>query len=174
MGRVSYEKRLDRAIEIARRAGRKLKIAAKVDPADGDYFRERVRPLLKYPNVEFLGEVPESGKAELLGGASAMLFPIDWPEPFGLAVIEAMACGTPTIAFDKGSMSEIIENGVNGFRVGSIDEAVEALGRIRLIDRAGCRRSFEKRFTAARMAADYLALYQRVLESAGRPIGAAR
>jgi len=167
LGRISPEKRVDRAIEIARRAGMKLKVAAKVDRADRDYFQEKIEPLLRDPLVEFMGEVGGSAKADLLAGAYALLFPIDWPEPFGLVMIEAMACGTPVIAWRNGSVPEVMNDGVTGFVVGSIDEAVAAVGDIMALDRANCRRVFEKRFSASRMAQDYVAIYERMLEQGG-------
>lgn len=162
LGRLSPEKRPDRAIRIAERAGVKLLIAAKVDPADRAYFEEQIRPLLKNPWVEYIGEIGESDKSDFLGNARALLFPIDWPEPFGLVMIEAMSCGTPTIAFDCGSVREIIDEGVTGFIVRSEDEAVRAVDKARRLDRAACRRMFERRFTVSRMAASYAQLYERI------------
>jgi glycosyltransferase involved in cell wall biosynthesis len=164
LGRISPEKRPDRAISIAVKAGMKLKIAAKVDPVDRVYFESTVKPLLDHPNVEFLGEINERQKNEFLGHAYAYLFPIDWPEPFGLAMIEAMACGTPTIAFRCGSIPELIDDGVTGFIVESEEEAVDALKRIKYLSRARCRATFERRFTACRMAKDYLNIYDSVAE----------
>lgn len=161
IGRISPEKRADRAIEIARRAGRKLKIAAKVDEYDLPYYR-KIKRLLSHPHVEFLGEVDECGKKALLGGALAVLFPIDWPEPFGLVMIEALACGTPVIAYRAGSVGEIIEDGVTGFVVDSMEEAVAAAERVSSLDRGACRRSFEARFSVERMARDYLAVYGKL------------
>lgn len=163
LGRMSIEKRPDRAIEIARRAGMKLKIAAKVDKADREYFNTEIKPLLSDPLIEFVGEIGEVEKQEFLGNARALLFPIDWPEPFGLVMIEAMACGTPIIAYPSGSVSEIIDDGVTGFLVNDIDAAVSAVERLESIDRRRCRLTFEKRFTANRMASDYLKLYNRTL-----------
>ena len=163
LGRISPEKRVDRAIEIARRAGWRLRIAAKVDKADAVYFDNVIRPLLSEPHVEFLGEISEAEKSEFLGDAAALLFPIDWPEPFGLVMIEALACGTPVIAFRAGSVEEIVEDGVSGFVVASVPEAVEAVGALNRLDRAACRREFEKRFTAARMAKDYVRIYREVV-----------
>lgn len=162
VGRISPEKRLDRAIEIAQRTDLPLRIAAKVDPVDVDYFRAVIRPLLDHPLVEFLGEVDDRGKNELLGGARALLFPIDWPEPFGLIMIEAFACGTPVVAWQHGSVNEVIEHGVTGFVCDDIGAAVRAVRALDGIDRAACRRAFEERFTADRMARDYLALYARL------------
>lgn len=165
LGRISPEKRVDRAIEIARRAGIPLRIAAKVDKADRDYFETRIRHLLREPGVEVVGEIDEARKGSFLGNALAVLFPIDWPEPFGLVMIEAMACGTPVIAFPGGSVPEVLEDGVTGRIVSSIDEAVEAVERLDTLSRRRCREVFEKRFTARRMADDHVALYGRLLES---------
>ena len=164
VGRTSPEKGLDRAIEIARRAGIELRVAAKVDDADRDYFREVIEPLLDGPLVEFVGEIGEAEKEEFLGNALALLFPIDWPEPFGLVMIEAMACGTPVIAFPGGSVVEIVEPGRNGFIVPDAAAAVAAVGKAGDLDRSLCRELFEVRFSAQRMARDYLELYERVLE----------
>jgi glycosyltransferase involved in cell wall biosynthesis len=161
LGRISPEKRPDRAIEIAGRAGLKLKIAAKVDKADQDYWNEVIAPMVAaHPNVEFIGEVNEHQKAGFLGNARALLFPIDWPEPFGLVMIEAMACGLPVIAFANGSVAEVIDDGVTGFIVNGIDEAVAAVRSVEKLDRAEVRATFEERFTAERMARDYLAIYR--------------
>jgi glycosyltransferase involved in cell wall biosynthesis len=159
LGRVSPEKGVDRAIEIARRAGLPLRIAAKVDPVDQEYFDSVIHPRLSEPGIEYLGEIGESDKSEFLGRAYALLFPIDWPEPFGLVMIEAMACGTPVIAFDRGSVPEVLENGKTGYIVSNIDEAVSAVTCIPRLSRATCRAVFEERFSAARMARDYLAAY---------------
>ncbi|HYC02319.1 MAG TPA: glycosyltransferase family 4 protein [Azospirillaceae bacterium] len=165
LGRISPEKRPDRAIEIARRAGLPLRIAAKVDPADQAYWDEVIEPLVRAnPLVEYVGEIGEAEKAAFLGDALALLFPIDWPEPFGLVMIEAMSCGTPTIAFGCGSVPEIIEDGVTGFVVGDMDAAVAAVARAARLDRAQIRRSFERRFTVVRMAADYVDLYRSLEE----------
>jgi glycosyltransferase involved in cell wall biosynthesis len=166
LGRISPEKQPDVAIEIAKRAGRPLKIAAKVDRIDQAYFDERIKPLLDHPLIEFLGEVGYKDKDTLLRNASALLFPIDWPEPFGIVMIEAMACGTPVIAFDRGSVPEIIEDGVSGFIVQGVEDAVLAVERLDRIDRRGVRRAFERRFTASRMAGEYLQVYEKLL--AGR------
>jgi glycosyltransferase involved in cell wall biosynthesis len=168
IGRISPEKRVDRAIEIAKRANIKLKIAAKVDPVDKHYMETKIRPLLDHPLVEFIGEIGEKEKPEFLGNALALLFPIDWVEPFGLVMIEAMACGTPTIAFRQGSVPEIIDSGVTGFVVENIDESLAALARVQYFDRARCRRVFEERFSASRMAADYLKTYERVIDAKRR------
>ena len=166
LGRISPEKRVDRAIEIAKRVGMPLRIAAKVDVADREYFECEVRHLLNDPLVEFIGEIGEKEKGEFLKNARALLFPIDWPEPFGLVMIEAMACGTPVIAFSGGSVAEIIEDGLTGFVVDSIDEAVDAMQRIPSIDRKMCRKVFEQRFSAQRMCEDYLCTYERVIDCA--------
>jgi glycosyltransferase involved in cell wall biosynthesis len=163
LGRMSPEKRPDRAIEIAKRLGLPLKMAAKVDRADQDYFESQIRPLLRHPLVEFVGEIGEHEKDAFLGEAIALLFPIDWPEPFGLVMIEAMACGTPVVAFRHGSVPEIVEPGVTGFLVQSMDEAVQATQQALTLDRARCRQRFEQRFTSARMARDYVAVYERLL-----------
>jgi glycosyltransferase involved in cell wall biosynthesis len=160
LGRISPEKRVDRAIAIARACGQPLRIAAKVDRADCVYFEKEIRPLLDDPLVEFIGEIGDGQKSDFLGHARALLFPIDWPEPFGLVMIEALACGTPVIAFRGGSVAEIIEDGVTGFVVESVEEAIEAVGCLDTIDRQMCRMAFENRFTVERMAAQYLDLYQ--------------
>ena len=160
LGRVSPEKGLDRAIEIARRAGVRLKIAAKVDRDDEDYFRANIVPLLAAPGIEFIGEVKEGQKPAFLGNATALIFPIEWPEPFGLAMIEAMSCGTPVIAWPHGSVCEVIEDGRTGFIVDSIDAAVGALERAPRLNRLAVRTRFEERFSATRMAQDYLSVYR--------------
>ena len=170
LGRVSPEKRVDRAIEIAKRVGMPLKIAAKVDPADRRYFKRKIEPLLNDPHIEWLEEISDKDKDEFLGNAYALLFPIDWPEPFGLVMIEAMACGTPIIAYDRGSVPEVMENGVTGFIVSEIKQAVEAVGRVRDLSRARCREVFEKRFTASRMASDYVNAFMRVADSRMRRV----
>lgn len=167
LGRISPEKRPDRAIEIAARAGLRLKIAAKVDRADEVYWEEKIRPMVEAnANIEFIGEIDEREKAEFLGNAAALLFPIDWPEPFGLVMIEAMSCGTPVIAFDCGSVSEVLEDGGTGFIVTSVAEAAKRVEDIGCLDRAEIRRIFEKRFSAERMARDYVGLYERLIEPA--------
>ncbi|HKP87621.1 MAG TPA: glycosyltransferase family 4 protein [Blastocatellia bacterium] len=163
LGRISPEKRVDRAIEIARRAGMNLKIAAKVDKADREYFNEIIKPLLDGPLIEFIGEIGEAEKQEFLGNAHALVFPIDWPEPFGLVMIESIACGTPVIAYRCGSVPEVIEDGVTGFIVEDVDKAVESVEKIARLDRKRCRREFENKFTASRMAADYLNVYEKIL-----------
>jgi glycosyltransferase involved in cell wall biosynthesis len=162
LGRISPEKRPDRAIEIARRAGIPLRIAAKVDDADRAYFEQQIEPLLRDPLVEFVGEIGDADKSEFLGNARALLFPIDWPEPFGLVVIESMACGTPVIAFARGSVAEIVEDGVTGFIVHDIEEAARAVRRLPELDRREVRRRFEQRFSAGRMASDYLEIYRQL------------
>ncbi len=159
LGRISPEKRVDRAIEIAQRTNVPLKIAAKVDRVDREYFDERIAPLLRSPLVEYIGEIAEDEKSAFLSGARALLFPIDWEEPFGLVMIEALACGTPVVAFRRGSVPEIVEDGVTGFLVDSVDAAVDAVGRLDALSRATCRQVFEQRFTAERMARDYVAAY---------------
>jgi glycosyltransferase involved in cell wall biosynthesis len=164
LGRISPEKRVDRAIEIANRLQVPLKIAAKVDRADAAYYRDRIVPLLDSPWVEFIGEIGEHEKGRFLGGARALLFPVDWPEPFGLVMIEALACGTPVVAFDAGSVREVIADGVTGFVVDDMDAAVAAAARIGEIDRRKCRRVFERRFSASRMARDYLGAYDSLLQ----------
>jgi glycosyltransferase involved in cell wall biosynthesis len=169
LGRICPEKRVDRAIAIAKRAGIELKIAAKVDAADEEYFETEIRHLLDDPLVDFVGEIGDGEKEAFLGGAAALLMPIGWPEPFGLVVIEAMACGTPVIAFPFGSMPELIEPGVNGALVESIEEAVAAVEALAALDRRLCRRSFEERFTTARMARDYVGVYGELVEEAGSP-----
>jgi glycosyltransferase involved in cell wall biosynthesis len=163
IGRMCPEKRPDWAIEIARRAGLPLTIAAKVDKVDRSYYKTRIKPLLKDPLVEFIGEIGDDEKGAFLGDALALLFPIDWPEPFGLTVIEAMANGTPVIAFGRGAVPEIVDHGVTGFIVDDVDEAVAAIPLARGLDRAAIRRRFEERFSVARMARDYLELYDEVL-----------
>ncbi|MBP7816311.1 MAG: glycosyltransferase family 4 protein [Phenylobacterium sp.] len=168
LGRISPEKRPDRAIAIAKRLGRKLKIAAKVDPADQRYFQDKIEPMiLGDPLIEFIGEIGDHQKSEFLGGADALLFPIDWPEPFGLVMIEAMACGTPVVAYACGSAPEVIEDGVTGFIVRNDEEAVEAAGRAGMLDRRQVRRQFELRYSATTMARRYLGLYARL----GAPLG---
>jgi glycosyltransferase involved in cell wall biosynthesis len=165
LARISPEKRPDRAIEIARATGMKLKIAAKVDPVDRIYYESQIKPLLNHPDIEFIGEIGDNEKGEFLSNAHALLFPIDWPEPFGLAVIEAMQHGTPTIAFSCGAIPEIVKEGVTGFVVNSIPEAVRAVDRVASLDRAACRKVFQERFTSERMARDYLAIYEKIIQS---------
>lgn len=165
IGRVSQEKRLDRAIEIAERCGVPLVVAAKIDKADESYFNECIKPLFRKPCVTYVGEANEKEKRELLEHARALLFPIDWPEPFGLVMIEAFSCGTPVIAYRNGSIPEIMEDGVTGFVVSDQEEAVRAAMRIDEIDRWACRDVFERRFTAAHMAENYLRVYRQLLSS---------
>jgi glycosyltransferase involved in cell wall biosynthesis len=164
LGRISPEKRVDRAIEIAKRFNIKLRIAAKVDPVDRCYMETIIRPLLDHPLIEFIGEIGETEKREFLGNAYALVFPIDWVEPFGLVMIEAMACGTPTIAFRQGSVPEIIDPGVTGFIVESVEASLRVLEEIPRFDRSRCRQVFEERFSASRMASDYLKIYQRLID----------
>jgi glycosyltransferase involved in cell wall biosynthesis len=168
LGRISPEKRVDRAIEIAERLSMPVRIAAKVDAVDREYFEQVVRPLLRSPYADYVGELGEGEKDELLGHAYALLFPIDWPEPFGLVMIEAMACGTPVIAYRRGSVPEVLEEGVTGFMVTGLEDAVRAAERVAGLSRWRCRGTFERRFTAARMARDYLTIYARLLDSPGR------
>lgn len=163
LGRFSPEKGPEEAIEIATRVGLPLKMAAKIDPVDRAYYAETIEPLLDHPLVEFIGEVDEQGKDELLGNARALLFPIQWPEPFGLVMTEAMACGTPVVAYRAGSVEEVMRDGVSGYIVESLDEAVEAVDAIDRIDRRQCRRYFEERFSVQQMARGYLAAYRKLL-----------
>jgi glycosyltransferase involved in cell wall biosynthesis len=160
IGRISPEKAPDRAIRIAARAGMQLKIAAKIDPVDRDYFKAEIEPLLAQPHVEFIGEIGEHEKAEFLGNAAGLLFPITWPEPFGLVMIEAMACGTPVIALRNGSVPEVVDDGITGFIVRDDAAAASAAEQLHLLDRTLIRTTFEQRFTARRMAEDYLRIYQ--------------
>ena len=162
LGRISPEKRPDRAIAIAIAAGRRLKIAAKIDAADRNYFADQIEPLLDHPLIEFVGEIGDHEKSAFLGGADALLFPIDWPEPFGLVMIEAMACGAPVIAYDCGSVPEVVEDGVTGFIVRDDAAAVASVGRLGSLDRLVIRQRFEQRFSATAMARRYLDLYDRV------------
>jgi glycosyltransferase involved in cell wall biosynthesis len=164
LGRISPEKRVDRAIEIAKQVRRPVKIAAKVDRVDQDYFESVVEPLLRDPLVEFVGEIGDGEKEEFLGHAYALLFPIDWPEPFGLVMIEAIACGTPVIAYRSGAVPEVIEEGHTGFIVEGLEDAVEAVRRVPELSRRRCREVFEQRFTAARMAHDYIEVYHRLIK----------
>src|SRR5438067_6304422 len=166
VGRISPEKRVDRAIEIAKRVQIPLKIAAKVDRVDKKYFKSAIEPLLRDPLVELVGEIGEGEKDDFLGDAYTLLLPIDWPEPFGLVMIEAMACGTPVIAYRGGAVPEVIDEGHTGFIVKELEDATEAVRRVPELNRAHCREVFEKRFTATRMARDYAKVYMRVIESA--------
>jgi glycosyltransferase involved in cell wall biosynthesis len=167
LGHISPEKRPDRAIEIAKQAGIPLKIAAKVDPADQTYYEDVIEPLLDDPLIEFVGEIDESAKSEFLGHALALLFPIEWPEPFGLVMIEAMSAGTPVIAFRHGSVPEVIANGVSGFIVETVDEAVSAAHQMKRLSRVSVRDDFARRFTAARMARNYVNAYEILLTRRG-------
>jgi glycosyltransferase involved in cell wall biosynthesis len=169
LGRISPEKRPDRAIAIARAAGLPLKIAAKVDKADEAYFRDVINPMLNGGGIEFIGEINDSAKGEFLGQAAGLLFPIDWPEPFGLVMIEAMACGTPVLAFRCGSVPEIVEDGLTGRIVSDVEEAVRAIPELLALDRKAIRARFEERFSAARMAADYVKIYQKMLRKHAGP-----
>jgi len=165
LGRMAPEKAVDRAIHIARRAGMPLKIAAKVDPVDRQYFEHEIRPLLELPGIDYIGEISDAEKSEFLSGAIGLLMPIDWPEPFGLVMIEAMACGTPVLAYPGGSVPEIVEDGLTGFIVSNESEAVDAVRRLSGLSRPQIRARFEERFTARRMAMDYLSLYRHMAES---------
>ena len=165
LGRISPEKRADRAISIARALGIPLKIAAKVDRVDDVYFKTQIEPLLDGPDVEFVGEINEQQKTRFLGEAQALLFPVDWPEPFGLSMIEAMACGTPVLAFRCGSVPEIVEDGLTGAIVDTMEEAIAALPRVIALDRKKVRQRFEQRFSATRMAKDYVSVYRSLLAS---------
>jgi glycosyltransferase involved in cell wall biosynthesis len=163
LGRISPEKRVDRAIHIAGKTGMKLKIAAKVDNADKDYYDSEIKPLIQNnPDVEFVGEINDSQKPAFLSGAHALLFPIDWPEPFGLVMIEAMACGAPVIAFNCGSVPEVIDHGLTGFIVNDVDQAIAAVGKLHTLDRAKVRSTFDRRFTSRRMAEDYVSVYEQL------------
>lgn len=164
LGRVSPEKGLERAIDIAIRSGIPLKIAAKVDKHDKEYYEQNICPLIKHPLIEFIGEINDQEKNDFLGNAMALVFPINWQEPFGLVMIEALACGTPVVAYNIGSVSEVIDHGVTGFIVTNQNDAVKAVQNIELISRYDCRRTFDERFTAARMTRDYLNVYNKALE----------
>ena len=170
LGRIAPEKGVDRAIKIAIRCGIPLKIAAKIDRADQDYYDEVMRPLMDHPLVEYIGEISDREKSAFLSGAIGLLLPIDWPEPFGLVMIEAMACGTPVIAYNRGSVAEIIEENLTGFVVEDETSAVAAVHRLSQLNRAAIRRRFEQRFTARRMALDYLAAYRELMEAAAPKI----
>lgn len=168
IGRVSPEKRVDRAIAIARRLGLPLRIAAKIDDADRDYYEREIAHLFDDPLVEYVGEIGERDKGEFLGKARCLLFPVDWPEPFGLAMIEAMACGTPVVAFRCGSVPEVIDDGLTGYCVDDLDAAVAATTRATRLDRRECRATFERRFSAQRMAREYMHLYHAILQEGRR------
>ncbi len=170
IGRISPEKRVDRAIEIAGKAGMTIKIAAKIDQADKTYYEEKIRPLFKLPHVEYIGEIGESEKNDFLGNAAALIFPIDWPEPFGMVMIEAMACGTPVIAYRNGSVPEVIDHGKSGYIVENTEDAVKALKHIHELSREQCREIFEQRFSAARMAGNYVQVYERLLSEKGQVV----
>lgn len=163
LGRMSRDKRPDRAIEIALRSGLKLKLAAKIGDDDRAYFHEAVEPLIDGDRIDYVGEIVEDEKAEFLGRAAGLIFPIDWPEPFGLAVIEALACGTPVIVWKCGAMPEIVDHGVTGYIVDSIEDAVASVPGLLRLDRRKVRAVFEKRFSAGRMARDYVAAYARLI-----------
>jgi glycosyltransferase involved in cell wall biosynthesis len=171
LGRISPEKRVDRAIAIARAVGVPIKIAAKIDRVDEDYFHAEIEPLLNQPGVEYIGEIDDRKKSRFLSDARALLFPINWPEPFGLVIIEAMACGTPVLAFEAGAVREIIDEGVTGHIVRSVEEGICKIGAVMALDRGRVRRRFEERFTATRMANDYVKVYQALLgeETRARP-----
>jgi glycosyltransferase involved in cell wall biosynthesis len=166
LGRIAPEKAVDRAIHVARACGIPLKIAAKVDRVDAEYYEQRIRPLIVPPHVEYIGEIGDERKSEFLSGAHALLATIDWPEPFGLVMIEAMACGTPVIAFNRGSVPEVVEDGVTGFIVEDDLGAIGAVQRLGELDRVTVRRRFEERFTARRMAQEYLGVYRSLRDSA--------
>jgi glycosyltransferase involved in cell wall biosynthesis len=170
LGRIAPEKRVDRAIAIARAVGLPIKIAAKVDRVDEEFFQREIKALLDLPGVEFVGEINERRKCEFLGEARALLFPIDWPEPFGLVMIEAMACGTPVLAFGRGSVPEVIDDGITGHIVGSVEEAICKIGKTLSLDRGQIRRRFEERFTATRMAQDCLKIYHQLIRKSAGPI----
>ena len=169
LGRISPEKCPDHAIEVAKRVGMPLRIAAKVDAADHAYFKQKIERLLDHPLVEYVGEINDAEKNDFLGDAAALLCPYDWPEPFGLVLIEAMACGTPVLAYRQGSIPEIIDHGVTGYICDNIGEMAQAVAGLPLIDRKRCREVFEKRFTVERMANDYLNLYESLVAAPLRP-----
>jgi len=169
LGRISPEKRPDHAIEVAKRVGLPLRIAAKVDPADRDYFETQIERLLEHPLIEYVGEITDAEKCDFLGDAAAVLCPYDWPEPFGLVLIESLACGTPVLAYRRGSIPEIIDDGVTGFVCEDLNDMVRAVERLPSIQRRRCREAYEERFTVQRMAEDYLALYERMTSVASRP-----
>ena len=165
LGRISPEKGIERAIRIAGACGTRLKVAAKVDKADAEYFKESVEPLLANAHVEFIGEINDAQKPEFLGRAKATLFAIDWPEPFGLVMIESMACGTPVIAMRRGSVPEVMDDGLTGFIVDNVEEAIAACGRLGELDRTRIRARFDERFTSRRMAQDYVDVYQQLIDA---------
>jgi glycosyltransferase involved in cell wall biosynthesis len=172
VGRISPEKRPDRAIAIAKGAGVALKLAAKIDVADRDYFEREIEALFDDPLVDYVGEIGDDQKSAFFGGALALVFPIDWPEPFGLVMIEAMATGTPTIAFRNGSVGEIIEDGVTGYIVDTVDEAVAAVAKVGALDRRVIRQRFEERFAIRRVSNAYVALYEELARNAGMSVPA--
>jgi glycosyltransferase involved in cell wall biosynthesis len=172
LGRISPEKRPDHAIEIAKRVGIPLRIAAKVDQADRAYFEGQIEQLLDHPLIEYVGEITDAEKCDFLGDAAAVLCPYDWPEPFGLVLIESLACGTPVLAYRRGSIPEIIDEGVTGFVCENLEEMVGAIDRISLITRQNCRLAFEERFTVHRMVKEYLALYERICAEAAAGVHA--
>lgn len=165
LGRISPEKGVEHAIEIAKQVNMPLKIAAKVDKADVSYFQAHIKPLLGHPLVEYIGEIDEKEKDEFLGNAYALVLPINWPEPFGLVLIEAMACGTPVIAYRRGAIPEIVENGVNGYAVTGIEDAIIAVDQTKTIDRCACRKTFLERFSANIMAKRYVQTYENLINS---------
>jgi glycosyltransferase involved in cell wall biosynthesis len=162
LGRISPEKRVDRAIQIARRVGMPIRVAAKVDPADKEYFEANIRRLLKHPLVDYVGEIDDRNKSDFLGNAYALLFPIDWPEPFGLVMIEAMACGTPVLAWNCGSVAEVVDEGISGFILDSEEQALQAIHRAADLDRRRIREVFERRFAARAMGDAYVHVYEQV------------
>jgi glycosyltransferase involved in cell wall biosynthesis len=166
LGRISPEKRVDHAVAIARRVGLPVKIAGMVYPRDENYFQERIRPLLSQPGVEYIGEIDDCRKTAFLSEALALLFPIDWPEPFGLVMIEAMACGTPVLAFEQGAVGEVIDDGITGYKVSDVEAAASVMEKLLLLDRVKVRARFEERFSAARMARDYVGIYENLLRAA--------
>jgi glycosyltransferase involved in cell wall biosynthesis len=166
LGRIAREKRVDRAIEIAKACGWPLKIAAKVDPTDVLYFKNEIAPLMEHPLIEFIGEIADGDKNAFLGQARALLFPIDWPEPFGLVMIESLACGTPVVAYRGGSVDEVIEDGVTGFVVDNLEQAIGATKRAHTLNRRACRNAFARRFSASRMASSYVRLYRQLASRA--------
>jgi glycosyltransferase involved in cell wall biosynthesis len=172
LGRISPEKRVDRAVEIARSVGMPLRIAAKIEILDEHYY-EKIKPILDEPGVEFVGEIGDDQKSDFLGNAAALLFPIDWPEPFGLVMIEAMACGTPVIAWNHGSVPEVVDDGITGFIVTSVDEAVKSIERARHLPRGKIRAVFEERFSATTMAQNYVRLYESLLVTSSKRDAAA-
>jgi glycosyltransferase involved in cell wall biosynthesis len=170
VGRISPEKRLDRAIEIAIACGTRLRVAAKVDPVDLAYFEREIRGMLDHPLIEYVGEIGDADKNAFIGRARALLFPIDWPEPFGLVMIEALACGTPVVAYDCGSVSEVIQHDASGYIVHNQREAIDAARAIGRIDRRHCREVFDRRFTAAKMASRYVDVYQSLIDARQDPL----